>query len=222
MPPRPKSPPGSKPAPILTKTASAAPPPTYGHNHIHGLRDAGDPNSGNKTIIIEFSSPNIVKKFHAGHLRSTIMSGFLSKLYESSGYNMARMNYLGDWGRQYGLLAYGYERYADEQAFAADPIGYLFYVYVKINADFAPEEEAFKAATKRGQDTSQLEDGDEDVLRLWRHYRGLSIQRYQETYTRLSIHFTIDSGESQVSKETMEKALGILKGQAVAEPKDGA
>ncbi|KAG8418776.1 arginyl-tRNA synthetase, variant 2 [Metarhizium acridum] len=210
----------------------------YGFNTKHGLRDPADAEAGKKTVIIEFSSPNIAKKFHAGHLRSTIIGGFLSNLYEKSGYIVVRMNYLGDWGRQYGLLACGWKRYGDEVAFAQDPIGHLFDIYVKISADFEPEEEAFKAAGKRGEDTSllesrgilgeakayfkQMEDGDELALELWRRFRELSIKRYQETYARLNIHFDVYSGESQVKKETMEKAEDILKHRHVIELTEGA
>lgn len=69
-----------------------------------------------KKVVIEFSSPNIAKPFHAGHLRSTIIGGFLSKLYEQLGWNVTRINYLGDWGKQFGVLAVGFERYGDEEA----------------------------------------------------------------------------------------------------------
>ncbi|KAM5347722.1 hypothetical protein ACJ41O_007546 [Fusarium nematophilum] len=209
----------------------------YGFNPQHGLRDPTDPAAGRKTMIVEFSSPNVAKKFHAGHLRSTIIGGFLSNLYEQSGYDVVRMNYLGDWGRQYGLLACGWERYGDEAAFAQDPIAHLFDIYVKISADFAPEEDAFKAAGKRGEDTSTLEstglfgeakayfkrmeDGDEAALELWRRFRQLSIGRYQETYARLNIRFDVFSGESQVKKQTMDKAERILKERGVIEPTDG-
>lgn len=210
----------------------------YGFDTRHGRRDRSDPEVGKKTIIVEFSSPNIAKKFHAGHLRSTIIGGFLSNLYERSGYNVIRMNYLGDWGRQYGLLACGWERYRDEAAFASDPIGHLFDIYVKISADFKPEEEAFKAATKRGEDTSELEssgllgqakayfkrmeDGDQDALQLWQRFRSLSIKKYQETYGQLNIHFDVYSGESQVRRETMENAEIVLQDLGVTEFKDGA
>ncbi|KAI0000103.1 arginyl-tRNA synthetase [Xylariaceae sp. FL0662B] len=210
----------------------------YGFNPNLGLLDPLNPDAGQKTVVVEFSSPNIAKKFHAGHLRSTIIGGFLSNLYERSGYKVVRMNYLGDWGRQYGLLACGWKRYGDEDAFAKDPIGHLFDIYVKISADFQPEEDEFKAAGKRGEDTSELEskgllgeakayfkrmeDGDEEVLQLWRRFRDLSIERYNETYARLSIHFTDYSGESQVRQETMEKAEEILRDRGVLETHEGA
>jgi len=148
------------------------------------------------------------------------------------------MNYLGDWGRQYGLLACGWKRYGNEEAFAKDPIGHLFDIYVRISADFQPEEDEFKAATKREEDTSKLEsqgllgdakayfkrmeEGDEEALQLWRRFRELSIERYKETYARLNIRFTDYSGESQVKQETMKKAEEMLRDRGITELNAGA
>lgn len=171
-----------------------------------------DPSTGKKRVIIEFSSPNAAKKFHAGHLRSTIIGGFLSNLYKGVGWDVVRMNYLGDWERPYGLLAIGWKRYGDEKAFEENPIAYLFDIYVQISADFKPEEDEYKAVAKRGEDTSKLEeqgllgeaksyfkrmeDGDEEALSLWRRFRALSIEKYQELYSHLNISFTDYLGES--------------------------
>lgn len=210
----------------------------HGFNTNMGLRDPDDPGSGRKKIIVEFSSPNVAKKFHAGHLRSTIIGGSLSNLYERSGFDVVRMNYLGDWGRQYGLLACGWKRYGDEEVVQRDPIGCLYEIYVKISADFKPEDEAYKAAKKAGKDTAALEaqgllgeakdyfkrmeDGDENALSLWRRFRQISIEKYKETCARLNITFTDFSGESQVKQESMETAEGILREKGISEPDDGA
>lgn len=148
------------------------------------------------------------------------------------------MNYLGDWGRQYGLLACGWERYGDEDAFAKDPMGHLVELYVKISDELAPEEKAYAEARKRGEDTAvlesqgilgeakanfkRMEEGDEEALSLWRKFRALSIENYKETYARLNISFTDYSGESQVLPETMEAAEDILTKRGLTEPFDGA
>jgi arginyl-tRNA synthetase len=95
----------------------------YGSNTI----DAG------KKVIVEFSSPNIAKPFHAGHLRSTIIGAFLANLHEACGWQVIRMNYLGDWGKQFGLLAVGFEMFGKEELLEQDPIQHLYEVYVKIN-----------------------------------------------------------------------------------------
>ena len=86
-----------------------------------------------KTAIIEFSSPNIAKPFHAGHLRSTIIGNFITNVLKFTGWKTHSINYLGDWGKQYGLLALGYQRYGDRKSLENDPIKHLFDVYVKIN-----------------------------------------------------------------------------------------
>ncbi|KAH0070618.1 arginyl-tRNA synthetase, partial [Aureobasidium melanogenum] len=94
----------------------------YGFNPNLGLKDPKDPSSEKKKMIVEFSSPNIAKPFHAGHLRSTIIGGFLSNLYEAAGWDVTRMNYLGDWGKQYGVLAIGFEKFGSDEALEANPI----------------------------------------------------------------------------------------------------
>ena len=82
----------------------------------------------------------MAKPFHAGHLRSTIIGGFLANLYERAGWEVIRMNYLGDWGKQYGVLALGFEKYGNEEELAQNPIGHLYHVYVQISEDQRKEE----------------------------------------------------------------------------------
>lgn len=128
---------------ILLKILKAG--QSYGFNPELGLRDSNNPSLGRKKVVIEFSSPNMAKPFHAGHLRSTIIGGFLSNLYEGAGWEVVRMNYLGDWGKQYGVLAVGFEKYGDEEELARNPIGHLYSVYVKISADQKREDEELKS-----------------------------------------------------------------------------
>lgn len=180
----------------------------------------------NKKVIIEFSSPNIAKPFHAGHLRSTIIGGFLSNLYEKLGWEVIRMNYLGDWGKQFGLLAVGFERYGDEEALKKEPIKHLFDVYVRINKDIElegdslPEEESTNGKARAY--FKKMEDGDSDALKIWSKFRELSIEKYIDTYARLNIKYDVYSGESQVSKEAMEKALKIFKEKNLTHEDRGA
>ncbi|KAI9725657.1 MAG: hypothetical protein M1828_002942 [Chrysothrix sp. TS-e1954] len=210
----------------------------YGMNKSLGMRNPNAPEEGHKRIIVEFSSPNIAKEFHVGHLRSTIIGAFLANLYEAFGWTVVRMNYLGDWGRQYGLLAIGWQRYGDETLFATDPIGHLFNVYVKINADFKPEDDAYKAAKKRGEDTSEfektgllwdmkayfklMEDGDKEAIALWTRFRSISVEKYKLAYERLGVRFDEYSGESQVERRTIEEVETILKEKAITEVNEGA
>lgn len=134
----------------------------------------------NKKVIIEFSSPNIAKPFHAGHLRSTIIGGFLANLYEKLGWEVIRMNYLGDWGKQFGLLAVGFERYGNEEALVKDPIHHLFDVYVRINKDIEEEGDSIPLEQstngKAREYFKRMEDGDEEALKIWKRFREFSIE----------------------------------------------
>ncbi|KAI5966321.1 SYR1 [Candida pseudojiufengensis] len=185
-----------------------------------------------KKAIVEFSSPNIAKPFHAGHLRSTIIGGFISNLYEKIGWEVKRINYLGDWGKQFGLLAIGFERYGSEELLLEDPINHLFEVYVKINNDVRNETNANTEGEKNEEfDASEqdekklqsstneearnffkrMEDGDESALKIWERFRDLSIERYIDTYARLNIKYDVYSGESQVPKEKMQNATKLFE-----------
>lgn len=224
----------------------------FGGNWKLGLKDLSDPLKGKKKIIVEFSAPNIAKPFHAGHLRSTIIGGFIAKLYEAVGWDVVRINYLGDWGKQYGLLANGYKYYGNEEQLTKDPINHLFEVYVKVNKVASEQEDRIKdlkqqilAANANGSDITHLqkelderveasedekarkyfksmEDGDAAALALWQKFRDLSIAKYKQTYARLNIHFDVYAGESQVPKETIFKANEELAAKGISERSEGA
>ncbi|KAK4961789.1 arginyl-tRNA synthetase [Elasticomyces elasticus] len=125
----------------------------YGFNPLLGLEDPSKPkDSKRKRMVVEYSSPNIAKEFHTGHLRSTIIGGFLVKLYSAAGWETISMNYLGDWGKQYGMLSQGFEKYGSEVELERDPIKHLNEVYVKINQDNAEEQkEAKKLAVRKDE-----------------------------------------------------------------------
>lgn len=213
---------------------------TFGQNKYLGLVDPTDPSKGQKKIVIEFSSPNIAKPFHAGHLRSTIIGGFLSNLYAAVGWDVTRVNYLGDWGKQYGLLALGFDKYGDEEALKADPINHLFQIYVKINTDVKAEADKMAALEAEGKSDEALHiknegldeqarryfkamtENDEKAIAQWARFRELSIKRYRETYARLNIHFDDYSGESQVKAEVMEETGKRMEELKIAEESQGA
>ncbi|PKI82939.1 arginine--tRNA ligase [Malassezia vespertilionis] len=165
-----------------------------------------------KKVLIEFSSPNIAKPFHAGHLRSTIIGAFLANLYEANGWSVFRLNYLGDWGKQFGLLALGWRRFGSEEALLNDPVQHLYEVYVAINKLAEQGEgEGEKIHDEARAFFKGMEDGNKEYLVEWEKFRSLSIKKYEETYARLNIHFDEYTGESKVSKEGLEKMLGILR-----------
>lgn len=175
--------------------------------------DFGASTVGNgKKVVLEFSSPNIAKPFHAGHLRSTIIGGYLSHLHEKLGWEVVKLNYLGDWGKQFGILAVGFQRYGSEEKLEKDPINHLFEVYVNINKDIEQEkeqagEEGISKIDEEARDYfKRMENDDKDALKLWEKFRNLSIEKYKETYARLNIKYDFYAGESLVSKDLMKEA----------------
>ncbi|GJN88844.1 hypothetical protein Rhopal_001815-T1 [Rhodotorula paludigena] len=172
-----------------------------------------------KNVIVEFSSPNIAKPFHAGHLRSTIIGAFIANLHEANGYDVLRMNYLGDWGKQFGILAVGFERYGSEEELARDAITHLYDVYVKINRDGESDPSIHDRAREF---FVKMEAGDEAAVGLWKKFRDLSIVKYKDTYARLNIFFDVYSGESQVSQASCASALEQLQGSGIVEESNGA
>lgn len=171
-----------------------------------------------RKVMVEYSSPNIAKPFHAGHLRSTIIGNFLKHLYAANGFETISMNYLGDWGKQYGLLAIGYAKYGNEEALQQDAIKHLFDIYVRINkeaeADPSVDEEA-RAYFKR------MEGGDKEALALWRRLCDLSIVKYKEIYSRLNIEFDVYSGESYF-EELMAERIAELQEKQLLQDSQGA
>uniref|UniRef100_S4RT50 Probable arginine--tRNA ligase, mitochondrial n=1 Tax=Petromyzon marinus TaxID=7757 RepID=S4RT50_PETMA len=163
-------------------------------------------------IIIEYSSPNIAKKFHAGHLRSTIIGNFLANLHDFLRHDVIRMNYLGDWGMQFGMLGAGFQRFGSTEHLERNPIQHLFEVYVQANRaakdDPALEQEARIFLRS-------LEDGGDEALSLWRKFRALSVENYSMTYQRLAVRFDEYSGESLYRDKAQDvvsrlKELGLF------------
>jgi arginyl-tRNA synthetase len=210
----------------------------YGKDLSAGLRELDAADSGRKKIVVEFSSPNIGKEFDGMHLRSTIIGAYIASLYESMGWDVFRVNFLGDWGKHIGLLAVGWSRFGSEELFEADPLRHLLDVYTKIDELFKPEQDAAKKLRAEGQDNSandtqgisaekdaffkRTEDGDPDALALWKRFRDVCIAHYTDLYARLNISFDDYSGESEVSQETVAEVESILKEKGIYEESNEA
>jgi len=178
-----------------------------------------------KTVIVEFSSPNIAKPFHAGHLRSTIIGNFLKQLNKAMGFKVHAMNYLGDWGKQYGLLAVGFTQNGSMELLEQNPIKHLFDIYVAIN-DKKREEEKLNPKVTTTDDEARayfkrMEDGDKEALALWKKFRDLSIVEYKKMYHRLNVEFDEYSGESLFG-DAMVKEIKKLEDQGLLEENNGA
>ncbi|XP_067882744.1 probable arginine--tRNA ligase, mitochondrial isoform X3 [Heterodontus francisci] len=164
-------------------------------------------------VIVEFSSPNIAKKFHAGHLRSTIIGNFIANLKQALGNDVIRINYLGDWGMQFGLLGAGFQLFGSEVKLKANPLQHLFEVYVEVNKMAENSEDIQKEAQVFFK---KLEGGDKLTLALWEQFRTISIEEYKKIYQRLDVHFDEYSGESfyQVKAQEILSQMdqkGLLK-----------
>ncbi|KAB1275728.1 putative arginine--tRNA ligase; mitochondrial [Camelus dromedarius] len=159
-----------------------------------------------KKIVVEFSSPNVAKKFHVGHLRSTIIGNFIANLKEALGHQVTRINYLGDWGMQFGLLGTGFQLFGYEEKLQSNPLQHLFEVYVQVNKEAADDKNVAKSAHEFFQ---RLELGDTQALALWQKFRDLSIEEYTRIYKRLGIHFDEYSGES-FYREKSQEVLKLL------------
>ncbi|KAG7096435.1 hypothetical protein E1B28_003872 [Marasmius oreades] len=194
------------------------------HNLTHNTEskqpEYGTNSSGKgKKVLIEYSSPNIAKDFHVGHLRSTIIGAFLANLYKACGWEAVSMNYLGDWGTQFGLIAVGFERYGSQEELEKDAIKHLFNIYVQINKDASEDPDVKVEAAKFFK---RMEGGDEEALKNWRSWRELSVKKYEAEYARLNVKFDIYTGESQVGQEWMDKATARLDEMGLIDVVDGA
>ncbi|KAG0235673.1 Arginyl-tRNA synthetase [Actinomortierella wolfii] len=173
-----------------------------------------------KIIAMDYSSPNIAKPFHGGHLRGTILGNFATRLLRGFGYTVVGINYLGDWGKQYGLLAVGFNKFGDRAKLQENPIKHLYDVYVQVNQAALEDPEIDKQANEY---FCAMEAGDEKALGMWREFRELSIDIYKQMYKRLGIEFDVYSGESEAARWVPE-AMSLLRSKNLlqTDPKTGA
>lgn len=149
----------------------------------------GDSKIGNnKTIVIDYSSPNIAKPFHIGHLRSTVIGNALYNIYKFLGYNVVGINHLGDYGTQFGKLIEGYKRWGNEYDIENNPIDELTKIYVRIN-NLCKEDESVLEECRNN--FKKLEDGDKYCTELWQKFRDLSLKEFQKYMIYLTYTLTL-------------------------------
>ena len=167
----------------------------YVFNQIDEKKDAfGSNNSGNgKNILVEYSSPNIAKPFHIGHLRNTIIGNSLYNIYKFMGYNTISINHLGDYGTQFGKLIEGIKRWENEYNIAENPIEELSKIYIRIN-ELCKEDESVLDACR--ENFRLLENGDSYCVSLWEKIKTLSIEEFDKIYDLLNVKFDKVLGES--------------------------
>lgn len=168
----------------------------------------GNSNIGeNKTIVIDYSSPNIAKPFHIGHLRSTVIGNALYNIYKFLGYNVVGINHLGDYGTQFGKLIEGYKRWGKEYDIESNPIDELTKIYVRIN-NLCKEDESVLEECRNN--FKKLEDGDKYCTELWQKFRDLSLKEFQKVYDLLDVQFDSLNGEAFYS-DKMPEIVEILE-----------
>ncbi|XP_076800109.1 putative arginine--tRNA ligase, mitochondrial [Clavelina lepadiformis] len=160
-----------------------------------------------ENIIVEYSSPNIAKMFHVGHYRSTVVGNVISGILSAAGHNVCKMNYLGDWGVQFALLALSYKKYGNPTALKEQPLFHLYELYVKISKE---AEENLQIKEEAQEVFLDMENGNADALQFWKCCRELSISEYKKLYHSIGVEFDVFSGESMYLDKSRE-VLEILK-----------
>ncbi len=171
-----------------------------------------------KTVVIDFSSPNIVKPFHVGHLFSTAVGNSLSRIYDFLGFKVEKLNYLGDWGTQFGKVITAYKMWGNKEIVEKDPINELNKLYVRFH------EEAEKDSSLEDRARSEfhlLETGDEENYGLWNWFREVSIEEFKKVYEKMGITFDSYNGEAFFAKRT-DSIVDELKEKNLLTLSDGA
>ena len=169
----------------------------------YGSSNIGD----KKTVVIDYSSPNIAKPFHIGHLRSTVIGNALYNIYKFLGYNVVGINHLGDYGTQFGKLIEGYKRWGNEYDIENNPIDELTKIYIRINNLCKEDENVLEECRNNFK---KLEDGDKYCTELWQKFRNLSLKEFQKVYDLLGVHFDSLNGEAFYS-DKMPEIVDILE-----------
>jgi arginyl-tRNA synthetase len=194
-----------------------------------------------RTYVVDYSSPNVAKPMHVGHLRSTIIGDALARLLRFLGHKVITDNHLGDWGTQFGMLLYGYKHFLDEAALKSDPVREMVRLYVKVRKlmkpaepqeededeakqeQFTPEQvaEARQVAEAARRETAKLHAGDPENLRLWQTFMPWCVASIEEVYQRLDVHFDHMHGES-FTNPMLPGVVRDLEAKGIAQPSEGA
>ena len=172
-----------------------------------------------RTVVIDFSSPNVAKPMHVGHIRSTVIGDSLARIFEALGHDVIRDNHLGDWGSQFGMILWGWKTARDEAAYAANPVAELARLYRlaqdRIKAGDGSVEDAARA------ETAKLHAGDPENRELWNQFMPHCLQALQKVYDRLGVRFDVELGESFYDP-MLGSVVDDLTERGIAEESEGA
>ncbi len=179
----------------------------------------GSNNSGEgKNIVIDYSSPNIAKPFHIGHLRNTVIGSALYKIYKYLGYNTTSVNHLGDYGTQFGKMIEGYKRWGSEYDLEANPIDECMNIYVRINNLCKEDENVLELCR---ENFKKIEEGDPYCVEIWNKFKSLSLKEFQKIYDLLGVTFDSFNGEAFYS-DKMDEVVEILEKNHALTNSEGA
>lgn len=217
-------------SPLFTKVEAVGP---YINIHFDGAKAGKEIVSGilakgkdygthtfgeNRNVVLDMSSPNIAKPFSMGHLRSTVIGNAIATIAEKCGYRTEKINYIGDWGTQFGKLIVAFKKWGDPDQVKENPIAELFILYKKFHEeaelDASLEEEGRKAF-------KLLEDGDEEITGLWRWFKDESLQAFKTIYSLLGVQFDSYNGEAFFN-DKMEEVVTLLQEHHLLEESQGA
>ena len=186
---------------------------------IEAGADYGQQDEGKgQNITIDLSSPNIAKPFSVGHLRSTVIGDALSNIFRKMGYNTIKINHLGDWGKQFGLLMVAYKKWGSKEAVEANPIDELLKLYVRINAEIENDPELDDEGRLWFK---KLEDGDPEATELWQWFRDESLVEFNRIYKLLGVEFDSLNGEAFYN-DKMDEGVQILEDKGLLKESKGA
>ncbi|OFN93487.1 arginine--tRNA ligase [Streptococcus sp. HMSC057G03] len=186
---------------------------------IEAGADYGQQDEGHgQNITIDLSSPNIAKPFSVGHLRSTVIGDALSNIFRKMGYNTIKINHLGDWGKQFGLLMVAYKKWGSKEAVEANPIDELLKLYVRINAEIENDPELDEEGRKWFK---KLEDRDPEATELWQWFRDESLVEFNRIYKLLGVEFDSLNGEAFYN-DKMDEGVQILEDKGLLKESKGA
>lgn len=179
----------------------------------------GSSNEGEgETICMDYSSPNVAKNFHVGHLRTTIIGNSLYKIFSKLGYHVVRINHLGDWGTQFGKLIVAYKKWGNQEAIEKDGVSELMKIYVKFH-DEAEKDDSLNDEAREW--FTKMEKGDEEALSIWQWFKDISLKEYMRIYDLLGMGFDSFHGESFYRDKTSD-VVKILENKNLLVESEGA
>ena len=181
---------------------------------MYGANGSGE----GKNILVEYSSPNIAKPFHIGHLRNTVIGSALYNIYKYLGYNTTSINHLGDYGTQFGKMIEGYKKWGNEYDLEENPIDQCMDIYVRINNLCKEDEEVLEACR---ENFKKIEDGDPYCVEMWNKFKDLSLKEFQKIYGLLGVKFDSYNGEAFYS-DKMDEVVEKLEESGALKDSEGA